>query len=74
MRNAILSLLLSTAVMAFFSFTNGKKEKVISEDYDEDEDSYAPLDTVPQKKDSSKASDTTASYHSSTREKARHEH
>ncbi len=38
MRNAIVSLLITAAVVSFFSFSNAQKGRPITDDYDEDED------------------------------------
>ena len=63
MKNAILSLLIGIAVTSFFSFTNGRA-RLITDEYSEDDDSYAALDTIPKKKDAKKQKSKTVPYDS----------
>jgi hypothetical protein len=63
MKNAFLSLLIGTAVVAFFSFTNNRA-RLITEQYADDDESRYIADTVPHKKDTTKRRSKTVPYDS----------
>src|ERR1700748_79505 len=64
MRNALLSLLLTSAIIACFSFSNAKHNRAITDDYDDDEDdgSIEVADTTPLQK--KKGDNSTAMFDS----------
>jgi len=63
MRNAFLSLLIGSAIVAFFSFTNNRVH-LITEQYADDDESAYTMDTVPHKKDTAKHKSKTVPYDS----------
>lgn len=63
MRNFILSIVLTTMLVSFFSFTN-RNGHIITEQSDEEEDGGYIADTVPHKKDTSLKKNKTQPYDS----------
>ena len=63
MRNAFLSLLVGSAIVAFFSFTNNRVH-LITEQYADDDEGSFTADTVPHKKDTTKHKSKTVPYDS----------
>ena len=63
MKNAFYSFLVSSAVMAFFSFTSNRPHLITEQDSDDEQEIYA-ADTVPHKKDSAKHRSKTVPYDS----------
>ena len=63
MKNALYSLVLGTAIVAFFSFTNSRSHLITEQDNEDDQGAYT-TDTVPHKKDTTKHKSKTVPYDS----------